>query len=164
MTPDVWATARTSAKLLATGVQPNRAGVSFYAANYIDKISLGPVAGVNDIDAIHPDEFKNERNRGFIAAVEAALMSLERAVEKRKILVVISDGIEATSDRRQIAPLVERARRSGIIILALHLQLADDPSDGAANMRALGELGSFATASTPDELVQRAEQLRDTLP
>lgn len=91
-------------------------------------------------------------------------MSLERAVEKRKILVVISDGIEGTSDRRQIAPLVERARRSGIIILALHLQLADDPSDGAANMRALGELGSFATASTPDELVQRAEQLRDTLP
>jgi len=157
--------AKAAAIQVADAVKQGEVGVSFYAANYIEKISFGPPQGVKDIEAIKQEEFKNERNRGFFAAVDTAITSLINNSKKRKILVIISDGVEgAQGEGLKVDPLVEKARTGGVEIYALQYQDNEDPMADRANMKALGrELGLFKTTRNAAQLETFAKLVKDQI-
>lgn len=160
-TPGALEAAKQAAKLLAGAIDDGDLGVAFYASNYIEFISMGPPSAVDALDAVTQFEFRNERSRSFIDSVDTALTQLERSPRQRKVLVLISDGIEGGPRDVPIAPLLDHARAANITIHALQVQ--PEAFADRRNMKALGELGSYRGTHDPADLLKFAEELRDTL-
>lgn len=153
--------AKQAAKVLAGAIDDGDLGVSFYASQYIELISLGPPSAVDALDAVTQFEFRNERNRSFMDSVDTALTQLERSPRRRKVLVVISDGIEGGPADVPIEPLLDHARAANVTIHALHVQ--PEAFGDRRSMKALGAFGSYRGTHEPADLVKFAEELRDTL-
>ncbi|MCC6995790.1 MAG: VWA domain-containing protein [Deltaproteobacteria bacterium] len=153
--------AKQATKVLAGAIDDGDLGVAFYASNYIERISMGPPRAVSALDAVTQFEFRNERSRGFMRSVDTALTELERSPRQRKVLVLISDGVEGGPRDVPIAPLVDHARAANVTIHALQVQ--PEAFADRRNMQALGALGSYRGTHEPADLVKFAEELRDTL-
>lgn len=160
-TPGALEAAKQATKVLAGAIDDGDLCVAFYAANYIELISMGPPGAVSALDAVTQFEFRNERNRSFMRSVDTALTELERSPRQRKVLVLISDGVEGGPRDVPIAPLVDHARAANITIHALQVQ--PEAFADRLNMAALGALGSHRSTHEPADLVKFAEELRDTL-
>ena len=114
------------------------------------------------VDEVSPDEESGDLRLGD--AVRAALRELGKTREARKLIVLVSDGLNAQMDRRVFRTLGDAARAQHVPISAI----AFSPSDDRVPLINLGELakrsfGTFRWAPKADDLSKQVDALADEL-
>jgi len=157
--------AKTAAIAVADAVKNGQVAVHFYASNYVETLSFGSPQSVKEVENVTQKQWEKERNRGFFAAVDTAIANLISTNKPRKILVIISDGVEgAQGEGLKVDPLVDKARLAGVEIYALQYQDNEDPMSDRVNMKTLGrELGLFKSTKNAAQLETFAKLVKDQI-
>jgi len=120
-------------------------------------------------DEVSPDDESGDLR--LVEAVQAALRELNRPRERaegeaapRRLIVVVSDGLNAQMDRKTFRALGDSAALAGVPIHSI----AYSPSDDRGPLLNLGEIskrsnGTFRWAKSADDLKSQIETLGDEL-
>ena len=126
-------------------------------------------AATGAIDDVSPDDESGDLH--LVDAVRAALLELNRpregvegAAPPRRLVVVVSDGLNAQMDRKTFRALGDAAATAGVPIHSI----AYSPADDRGPLLNLGEIskrsnGTFRWAKSADDLKAQIETLADEL-
>jgi hypothetical protein len=119
------------------------------------------------LDDIGPDDESGDLR--LVQAIDAALITLNKPIKEgepqpRRLIVVVSDGLNFQMDRKVFRGLGDRAAKQLVPIHAI----AFSPTDDRGPLINLGEVskrsnGTFRWARTPDDLHNQIETLADEL-
>lgn len=125
-----------------------------------------PQAAAGEVDDLAPDDESGDLR--LVDAVNAALVELNRPRDDgrtaRRLIVVVSDGLNSQMDRRTFRALGDAAARAHVPIHTI----AFSPTDERGPLLNLGEIskrsnGTFRWARTADDLKAQIETLTDEL-
>jgi hypothetical protein len=159
---------KDAAKALLEGLSPRvRVLLIDYGADMTPHSPFRPASALEDaLDELQPDG--DAGDLALTRAVDAALVQLNKprpdGKPARRLIVVISDGLNSQMDRRTFKSLGDNAARAHVPIHTI----AFSPTDERGPLLNLGEVskrsnGTFRWAKTADDLRAQIETLTDEL-
>jgi hypothetical protein len=155
---------KEAASQLLEGMSPKwRVLVIEYASEVTAHPPFRPAAAASGaVEELQPDDEASELR--LTDALRAALAELGKTPERRKLIVVVSDGISAQMERRSFRALGDAAAKAHVPIHSI----AFSPNDDRLPLLNLGELskrsnGTFRWARSAADLRKQIETLADEL-